>query len=97
MCRSSTEVGGVEIQENKLEIFVLARFLHHNILELKDLLILHSHFTDKETEVWGNCELLEVNWLAGNGTGFLSPPFTKCVAQGSSRCAEVLGEEAGLW
>lgn len=51
MCRSSKEEGDVEIQENKLKRFVLARFLHHNILELGDLLSLHSHLTDEEPEV----------------------------------------------
>lgn len=54
MCRSSPEEGGVEMQENKLKMFVLARFSHHNILELKDPLFLHSHFIAEETEVSGD-------------------------------------------
>ena len=40
--------------------FALAGFLHYNILELKDLLFVHSYFIDEETEVWRNCELPEV-------------------------------------
>lgn len=52
MFRSRVEEGGVEIQANKLKIFVLARFLHHNIWELKDPLFFHSHFIAEETEVW---------------------------------------------
>ena len=27
---------------------------------MKDLLFVHSYFIDEETEVWGNCELPEV-------------------------------------
>ena len=38
----------------------MAGFLHYNILEVKDLLFVHSYFIDEETEVWGNCELPEV-------------------------------------
>lgn len=51
VCGTNIEEGGVDIQENKLKTFVLARVLHHNILEPKDLLILHSQFTEEETEV----------------------------------------------
>ena len=75
MCRSSIEEGGVEIQENKLKIFVLARFLHHNIWELKDPLFLYSHFTAEETEVSGDWELPEVTWPVGNRTRSLT---SKC-------------------
>lgn len=82
MCRSSIEGKVVEIQENKLKMFVLARFLHHNILELKDPLFLHSHFIAEETEVWGDCELPEVTWPVGNRTRSLT---SKCNLLSESR------------
>lgn len=82
------------MQENKLKMFVLARFLHHNILELKDPLFLHSHFIAEETEVsgdwiiWGHL----ASWKQNQITNLeMQASFPKHAAQGSSECAEVLG------
>ena len=67
--------------------FALAGFLHHNILELKDLLFFHSHFIDEKTEVWGDCELI----TCGPRAVF----FTRRAAWVSSKFGEVLGR--GVW
>lgn len=70
------------------ERFALAGFLHYNILELKDLLFVHSYFIDEETEVWGNCELPEVE-----GQSLL-----QSVQLGGTLSLERFwGEEVGLW
>lgn len=93
-CRTNREEGGVDIQENKLKRFVLARFLHHNISELKDLLILQSQFIAEETEVWGNDRLPEVTWPFGSRNGSLTPRAGFFLR--AHPCGEVLGEEVGL-
>lgn len=95
MCRTNIEEGGVDIQENKLKRFVLARFLHHNILELKDLLILCSQFIEEETEVWGDYGLPAVTWPFGSRNGSLTPG-AGC-SHRARTCGEVLGEEVALW
>ena len=83
-CRSSI---GEEMWKCKIR-FALAGFLHYNILELKDLLFFHSHFIDEETEVWGNCELPEVQGQSS----------LQSVQLGWALSLERFrGEEVGLW
>lgn len=68
--------------------FALAGFLHYNILELKDLLFVHSYFIDAETEVWGNCELPEVEGQSSLQSVQLG---------GTLSLERFWGEEVGLW